>query len=337
MRFNSINILILFLGCVMLFQITFLFFSINTYVEKKDCLVPAWHFSKSKEKWIFGGFTADLGWILMVSRYAYSTSREVSFPKTWGHGDFNTTNWESMFEEPYKSCVHKTFFENKNTRLRQKVKFKSFYNAGGGLNPNENAQKYLGFYLIEKNNDLKTMRSIFKKNFKLNESARKEVDKFKIDIQQPYVSIHVRWGDKIGRGHPQDPKESVFVPLKYYVSQIPSHIKNVYVGTDDANAILKLKELLPSHNLFYQNDLKVGGFSITLYEPNITKTFQLWADIELMSEAQLFIGNFESSVSRITHLMRNQESIDVIDVFKKRKRWQCCENKYNNCFWFCKN
>ena len=50
MRFNSINILILFLGCVMLFQITFLFFSINTYVEKKDCLVPAWHFSKSKEK-----------------------------------------------------------------------------------------------------------------------------------------------------------------------------------------------------------------------------------------------------------------------------------------------
>lgn len=304
----------------------------------KPCLVPDWHFSKSKQKYTFGGFTADMGWVLMVSRYAFSTGKEVAFPDHWGHGDLNTTSWETMFKTPYESCTRKSYFDNKNDRVRQKVKFKSYYTEMIGLNPNEQAQRALGFKFIEKNNDIKTMRALFSRIFQLNDHARKQVNKYKLRIAEPYVSMHIRWGDKIGRGPgTNDPKESVFIPLEHYVSQIPPHIRTIYVGTDDMTSIKELRHLLsPSHKIVHLDHIPKGGFSISQYKPNITKTYRIWADMEMMSGGELFIGNFASNVARTVHLMKHTPSIDVMDIMLKRTPWEtCCRNKYNNCFWFC--
>lgn len=68
-------------------------------------LIPQWHYSLSKQQFIYGGITADMGWILTVARYALTMDNTtIQFPPNWGHSEVGS--WESIFE-PIHS-VHPT-------------------------------------------------------------------------------------------------------------------------------------------------------------------------------------------------------------------------------------
>ena len=307
--------------------------------------IPEWHWSKTKDKYVYGGFTADIGWALMVARYAYFSGVQFTLPTHWGHGGLGTS-WRTMFQQTFTHHVDPGCFprviklEAKyDDELRQRVKFKNFYKHGRGESPNPNVQRALGLQNVGRNDDLTTMRAVFKNAFGLTPDTRDIVDSLKPSMYEPYVSMHIRWGDKIGRGVKGDPKESSFVPLDHYIKYVPEWIKTVYVATDDHDSVLQLQALLPNHTIVTAAAPEThSGFSITQYKPDYAKTLQFWSEMEMMADAHVFIGNFQSSVAKTVQLMRHTygTSFDVMDSFRNRKPWACCDTKYNgNCFWLC--
>lgn len=303
--------------------------------------IPVWYTSKRLNKKIYGGFTADMGWILMVARYSYSTGYEFGFPDHWGHGN---QSWTDMFVQP-SDCSTRRFIDAKNNQIeRQKIKFKDYY-TGSLLyetHPNRRIHKKFKLENMSDKNDLVTMRTIFKHIFKLNKRTREIVDTMKSEYfnGQPYVSMHIRWGDKVGRGDPRDPQESTMIPLETYVEQIPYWLRDkpIYVATDDYTSVEKLRGMV-SVPVYTSTRPETRGFSITNYKANLTNTIGMWADLELMAESQFFIGNFESNVARTVLLMRNDPRFNVMDVMsvhRGKRQWSCCDHsKYSNCFWFC--
>ena len=307
--------------------------------QECEAYIPEWYFSKSRQRYIYGGFTADIGWVLMVARYSYSLGKEFAFTEHWGHGSIGGS-WTEMFVQKSK-CTNKRRLEGKtNQKLRQEIKFKDYYTMRSyKVHPNKLIQKKFNMRNVSPLDDLTTMRRLFKDIFKLNRKSRLKVNKLKNSIspKKLYIGVHVRWGDKIGNGNKNDPVESSMIPLETYVRIIKKiDLKTIFVATDDYIAVVELRELLPNYTIFTSSDpVQHTGFSISAYKPDLQGTIKLWADMEVLSEAQYFIGNFESNVARTVHLMRVRESFDIMDYHRGNDQRKCCENKYNNCFWFC--
>jgi hypothetical protein len=329
---NRLMKLFLFFSCLWIYFIL-------SFISNRECTsyVADWYYSNKRGKYIYGGFTADIGWILMVARYAYSTDHEFEFPNHWGHSGAGLS-WDEMFIQP-SNCINKITIEAKtNQKLRQKIKFKDYYtnNPLYKIHPNKNIQKRFGMHGVSVKDDLSTMRVLFKRIFVLNTKSRFKIDRLKTKISEPYIGVHIRWGDKIGKGSVNDPIESVMIPLETYVDEIQKmNLKTIFVATDDHKAVIELSKLLPHYKIITSANVDQSGFSINDYQPDLLGTLQLWSDMEMLAGAKYFIGNFESNVARTVHLMRSTESIDIMNVHKSESQRQCCKIKYNNCFWFC--
>lgn len=305
--------------------------------------VPVPHWSKTKKSYRYGGFTSDMGWLLMVARYAIAKHEYMEFPSHWGHSEQNYYGWSDMFIPVVSpTCMKGTmsvkYLDQRNTTIRHDVKFKEYYTnyvTNHTYHPNE--------YIATRNgnkmtNDLGTMRQLFKWVFKVRPNIRKIIDQIKADVtridMQPYVSMHIRWGDKVGESkNKNDPVEGTKVPLEKYVKFLDRYpYDTVFVATDDVRSIGALKTLLgPNKQVLSMSQGR--GFSISDYKPSLQKTLTLWAEMELLAEGQVFITNMESNVAKTVHLMMPHGTIthDVQNFFS------CCDQgrRYNNCFWFC--
>lgn len=315
-------------------------------VQFPVCLVPTWRYSKSKGRMSYGGFTADMGWILMISRYALSLDNaRMVFPSEWGHGPHG---WTDMFIEPYRGpCSRRIEYSNSDRELRQRVKFKDYYTERREyeLHPNRGVQSYFGMD-SDPVNDLVTMRRLFNYTFRLNPQVTprvtREVTARMDELDDvPYVGVHIRWGDKIGRGESGDPRESTYIPVSVYSNLIRDFdYRRVFVATDDYRAVEELRsDLGPDYTVYSRTAGSAQGFSINRYfrgeRDRLSGTLDLWIDMELMSRGAIFVGNFESNVARMVHLMRRGPSYNVMDTFRGNDQFSCCRNKYQNCFWFC--
>lgn len=306
------------------------------------CFVPTWRYSKSKGRVSYGGFTADMGWVLMVNRYALSVGARLKFPNDWGHGP---GGWTDMFVEPYDGfCSELVYIHNSDKDQRQRVKFKDFYDGSLDfkVHPNSGVQRFFGMS-PDPNNDLITMRQLFKYTFQLSPSVipgvTQEVNVLKLPVD--YVGIHVRWGDKVGASvHASDPRESTYIPISVYTREIRAFdIRDVYIATDDYRAVEELRSNLgPDYTVHTRTDRKTRGFSITKYFdslPRLGDSLDLWVDMEILGSAHTFVGNFESNVARMVHLMRDGRSINIMDTFRGHDQFSCCRHRYSNCFWVC--
>lgn len=317
-------------------------------LEAPRCYIPEWRYSRSKGRYSYGGFTADMGWILMVTRYALSDNNaRMKFPRRWGHGP---GGWTDMFVQPYDGlCSEVIPLLNSDSRIRHQIKFKDYYTERSEykLHPNRGIQDFFDIVPRDPTNDLVTMRRLFKYTFRLNSEVWEDVQRALIDEMMysgPYVGVHIRWGDKIGRGsEDSDPRESTYIPVTLYADEIRenTNVTRVFVATDDYRAVQELRMALGDRYTVYTRARSGDrGFSITRYfkreRADLDVTKNLWIDMEILSRSELFIGNFESNVARMVHLMRDKKSLDIMNVYRGKAQWTCCNNRYQNCFWFCK-
>lgn len=310
-------------------------------------IIPDWYYSRRRQKRIYGGLTADMGWILMNVRYAIENDFNIEFPKHWGHG---VNDWEDFFlpihDEHTSNFSTKLVIENKTNRtLRHEIKM---------LNKQQQLNKWVPF---KQTSDLIAMRTLFTSTFILNKRAREIVDALKytsgIPSYQSYVGIHVRRGDKIGLE--DGPKESeIEVPISSYIDAIECYYKYrpipsvLFVATDDFSILYEINK--KASHLFNRivtisTDSRLG-FSITKYHKKSLldkwyNTIEMWADLELLAGAETVIGSMESNVLRTVHLMRgNKEPSSTIDIMNyHRNSRTCCETgKWKqNCFFLCNN
>jgi len=330
---------------------------------------PGW--SQSKTKYKFGGFTADMGWNLMVARYVLQgragTSASVEFFGRWGHGCEGEENlgWHCMFQEITPlNCLAANYsvhqLDYKDSPTRRTVKMYDLYDSQSEEFGHRNrfifnlAGVYDG---IKGSGDIQMWRLLFKWIYKLTDFARHKVDVLKrkmIPTPRRYIAFHIRWGDKVGRGG--GPKESSVVPLEDYIRSIACYYESisvatipldVFVATDDYEAFKQIKILMgPKFRVFTSATPARKGFSIDDYNlmkesrAKFSESIHLWSDLEILADSEVFVANLESNIGKMVHLMRNEKhpssTMNAMDVKQGGK--SCCVDKVmknKNCMWFC--
>lgn len=348
-------------------------FDCSLHKTRRDVLaIPFWQYNKKRMGYTYGGFTADMGWVLMVSRYVLTTgnTKSIEFMNHWGHGC--NLGWRCFFKEiTPQHCMYRSFnttlYNMKDPRTRHYVKLYKYYDDDKpwhGASRNKEILKIAGLdKVIQHDNDLQTMQILFHWVFRLNNHTRALVDAEKERVfmnhkSANYIGMHIRWGDKVGRGG--GPKESDYVPIIRYIEGFVCYYEKIgkpppsviYVATDDYGAVIELRRLLGTSFKVYTSSTRADvGFSIKEYhsdnksqESKFYDSVRLWADMEILSMAEVFSTSMESNIARTVHLMRrNRHANSTIDTMNiKRNTRSCCNSRSsplntrrNNCFWLC--
>jgi hypothetical protein len=175
-------------------------------------------------------------------------------------------------------------------------------------------------------NDVQAVQVLFRWVFRLQPWVRAAVDAATAPALaalagRAFIGVHIRLGDKVGRGSKGAVgKETEFVPLEQYMRAItcfygagqdaPQPPKLVFVATDDARAVPQLRALLGTgHDVVTLASASDKGhdenqFNAQGPEAKWREFVTLWASLELLARAELFVGNQESNVFRVAHLMR---------------------------------
>lgn len=344
-------------------------------VGKEEVLVPARRWSRSQGRFKAGGFTADMGWVLMVARYALVRNKAVQFASYWGHGcagNASAGGWTCFFEE----ITPETCLPQKHVRanlvmsdalVRDKVKLKDRYiddmDQGEGskfLRRNEEISRLAGSWL-RSDNDVQTMRQVFSWVFRLQQHVRDLVQAYKEPLlealKRPYIAMHVRWGDKVGKNNFKgEPVEGKLFPLSVYrdlaycfyaqagSKEVP---RTIFIATDDYEAVVELKKVMgEDFHVVTTAHPRHKGFSITDYhgeteERKFDKAVGLWGDMELLAGGEVFVGSMQSNIARMVHLMRLGKPVNsTLQLSRVDAPKSCCvRNKgstfIRNCFWTC--
>ena len=344
-------------------------------VDKADVYVPGRRWSNSQRRFKAGGFTADMGWVLMVARYALIHNKAVQFPRYWGHGcagNASAGGWTCFFQEitPERCLPQRHMRVNlvmSDSTVRERVKLKDRYiddlDKGADskfLQRNEEIVRLAGEWL-RADNDIQTMRQVFHWIFRLQPHTRALVKLFKQPLvkalRRPYIAMHVRWGDKVGKNNFKgEPIEGEMVPLRvyrdlvycYYAQHGSNMIpRTLFVATDDYDAVVELKKLMgKDFHVVTTAHPHHKGFSITDYHTEteaskFDKAVSLWGDMELLAGGEVFVGNMQSNIVRIVHLMRMGKPINTtLQLSLATVGNSCCSRNtgstfIKNCFWTC--
>eukprot|EP00511_Aplanochytrium_stocchinoi_P004021 CAMPEP_0204834230 /NCGR_PEP_ID=MMETSP1346-20131115/19202_1 /ASSEMBLY_ACC=CAM_ASM_000771 /TAXON_ID=215587 /ORGANISM="Aplanochytrium stocchinoi, Strain GSBS06" /LENGTH=309 /DNA_ID=CAMNT_0051967393 /DNA_START=219 /DNA_END=1148 /DNA_ORIENTATION=+ len=303
----------------------------------------------------------------------------VKFPPYWGHGCLDDTikepSWTCFFEEVtpercLKDVTKMKSLVQENKDDRHLLKLMHIYNDNPGsaerlATRNEKISGYTGSWL-RADNDAQSMRQVFRWVFQLRKETRALVDEIKNNLNLPikygtrYISVHIRWGDKVGNTDRDKIKEAVFVPTSRYVDVIRCFYQNspgmdapnlVFVATDDYAAVDAVqKDLGPGFKVVTSAKPADKGFSISAYrdksedmrKSKFTKAVRLWADLEILSDAEVFVGNLQSNVARTVHLMRLGKPVNTtltVPLSRRTTKSCCATNEGSslimNCFWLC--
>ena len=137
---------------------------------------------------------------------------------------------------------------------------------------------------------------------------------------KPYISVHIRRGDKIAEEKNIEPVE--------YVDKIkqnnPTNINNIFIASDDHSAIQEFKKICPSHwNIkTFCAPHKKGYDQPTFAKENkkIKKQqmIDLFIDIHFLKESEFFIGTHTSNVGRFIALFKGKDKYLSV---AKDNRW----------------
>jgi hypothetical protein len=184
--------------------------------------------------------------------------------------------------------------------------------------------------VIGGDNDVQAVQVLFRWVFRLQPWVRALVDAVAAPALaalagRAFVGVHIRWGDKVGRGSlGSKGGETRLFPLEHYVSAIACFYganrgasalssrppKLVFVATDDARAVSELRALLgPDHDVVTLAGGSEQGHDETRFnaqgpQAKWREFLTLWASLELLARAELFVGNQLSNFFRVAHVMR---------------------------------
>jgi hypothetical protein len=136
-----------------------------------------------------------------------------------------------------------------------------------------------------------------------------------IRIDTPYAGLHIRRGDKL--------REAKFKPLQDYLKIVDTVTKQenfpVFVATDDQRVIEDIKKLSPKRPVYHfvfpeNNGFDMDKFSVLNKQQQKQQIIQLLAEVEMLIEAQLFVGSFTSNVGMFVGMARDGREIYGVDT-----------------------
>jgi len=158
---------------------------------------------------------------------------------------------------------------------------------------------------------------IIKSIWRINRRTVKEVVSIKrsVNIPTPYAGIHIRRGDKS--------REAKFKPLDHYLKKI-DHATNqenypVFIATDDQRVITEVKKINPRRPVYHfnfpdNNGFDMDKFSVFDSQQQRNGIIQLLAEVEMLVEANLFVGTFTSNVGMFVGMARDAREIYGVDT-----------------------
>ena len=289
----------------------------------------------------FGGFTADIGFVMMVAMYAFETKQCVDFQPAWGHGcgsDMEPQNWLCFFRPiqnypvahiPRKQTI---VIHSDSFRLRTMVRRDDTYL------PTWKGHRYPRLEELMPNaigptSDLLAWRLVFRWTFRVRDDVAARVLDIKRKVFEGllgtgeeyspprYAAAHIRMGDKLGlKAGPKEAKKGTYCvkdfwkKLELYYSKVVREPfpEVLFVATDDYRAVSELLRLVPSTVRIVTTSVphRDRGFSIVDYRGAMSSAerfdaaVRMWADLELLAEADAWVGSFQSNVARIVQVMR---------------------------------
>jgi len=136
-----------------------------------------------------------------------------------------------------------------------------------------------------------------------------------IKIQTPYAGLHIRRGDKS--------REAGFKPLENYLKIVDDVTKQenypVFIATDDQRVIGDIKKINPRRPVYHfifpeNNGFDMDKFTLQDKEQQRENIIQLFAEVEMLVQANLFVGTFTSNVGMFVGMARNGREIYGVDT-----------------------
>lgn len=150
-------------------------------------------------------------------------------------------------------------------------------------------------------------------NKSVEDFISKRFVEIKNNLGDNYVGLHIRRGDKVNN-------QMGIIRTKLYVNKIiESGVFNVFVSTDDNQAILELKELLPNnYKIFTFSTSSRTGFSEDKQRRRLAhekkiEMLELFSDVEALVRSSLFIGTFSSCIGQYVNLRREGKATYSLD------------------------
>ena len=176
--------------------------------------------------------------------------------------------------------------------------------------------RILGPPIFEENeNYLLARRDLITVLWTYNLETRWEVEAIKQEVRVPkdYLAICIRRGDKIN--------EYAYVGIDRYAELINSSargIRTIFIATDDARVITDIAELMPDYEFISLTEEDAKGYIHSDFKslPSAERrrrTLRYFAQLELMRDANLFIGSKTTNVSWMANAHRGGEGVIWVD------------------------
>jgi hypothetical protein len=140
-----------------------------------------------------------------------------------------------------------------------------------------------------------------------------EAIKQEVRVPKDYLAINVRRGDKV--------IEHAYVGNDCYAERINSlalGIRSIFIATDDGRVIPEISQVMPDYEFISLAERNSKGYVHSDFKslPSAERRrriLRLLAELELMRDANLFIGSKTTNVSWMANAHRGGEGVIWVD------------------------
>ena len=167
------------------------------------------------------------------------------------------------------------------------------------------------------------MRLLLSLVYHHNTEIEKELNQViqSINIKSPYISVHIRRGNKIIELKKNNKK---FTGIEYFIKEIKKHrdiSSSIFLATDDYSVVEELRTQLPDYKIYTTTSKIHKGFYEKKFDDlgidgRRQEIIRLFADLHFMCQGDFFIGEWSSNIGRLVLLFRNcnKDTAKMLDI-----------------------
>ena len=159
--------------------------------------------------------------------------------------------------------------------------------------------------------------------WRYNESTQNEIDNYiySLCLPEKFLGFHIRSGDKIQEADLWD------ISIYFEKAQNYSDLKSAFILTDDYRIIEIINSRFKEWKIFTLCKKEEKGFYFKDFlqeerEGVKEAHIRLFASIEILSRAELFVGTFSSNIGMFLGMRMNPEKVHGVDL----EKWQIWTN-----------
>lgn len=280
------------------------------------------------------GFASEINNMLTAMLYCLVHDMEfILYSKSWSAR--SNSGWNDYFQPFCREYSNWIFYRSSVFRLKgrkqkisnniQKIILPNHLNAHDvyeAIRSKEFVAKEFDIPELNIKGDIfQAKKVLFRVVYRHNAEVQRVIhdrDHF-LDNIKPYISIHVRRGDKVA----EKTKEAEAVVLARYVKHVTSthpDTKNIFIATDDYRVIKEIKEICPPCwriSTFCRPNATGYDQGRFNWEDENTKKqhmLDLFIDLHFLIESQFYIGTYSSNLSRLVALSKGKDKCHSLDV-----------------------